>query len=193
MRWLYSPGWSNWVRVRGPRLHRVSYNTCLVWELFNSTKRGRSRVLEYLLEGGDKFKAQKEPPEDSHFSRFLEATQPALKDWIQYNRSYENVLFLLNLHRFTGFLSSTNLTLLYQALPDDACTEPAVRAPRLVPRLVLGGSRTTVSRQLQSNPPNGDCLRYGQWVSMQPGWEHRREDIRNTLDVLPSSWKAALD
>lgn len=57
--------------VTGLRLHRVSYNTCLVWELFNSTERGRSRVLEYVLGGGDRFRAQKEPPEDPHFSGFL--------------------------------------------------------------------------------------------------------------------------
>lgn len=44
--------------------HRVSYKTCLVWELLNSTERGRSCVLEHLLGGGDQFRAQKEPPED---------------------------------------------------------------------------------------------------------------------------------
>lgn len=51
---------------------KVSYDTCLVWELFN-TAQNVAEAVYYFLERGDKFEAQKESPEHSHFSRFPKA------------------------------------------------------------------------------------------------------------------------
>lgn len=82
---------------------KVSYNTCLAWELFNTAQNVAEAVSCFLQRSG-KFKAQKESPEHSHFSGFPNAPWPVQKD-------YETILEPCRgvcVCAFTGCFRATN-------------------------------------------------------------------------------------
>lgn len=70
---------------------KVSYDTCLVWELFN-TAQNVAEAVYYFLERGDKFEAQKESPNILTLAGFQKLLSQFRKTGFSATAALKNVL-----------------------------------------------------------------------------------------------------